>query len=458
MLRHAVTMLSTSSASPPAPSAAPLLSRAGYPRRAIQARLLRWSHAVSLLQVRDLLRFALRRLKEERLPQVAGSLTFTTVLGVVPLLTIALALFTAFPLFSAFRSSLELYFSDHLMPKMIANTVLEYLNQFASKSMRLSAVGAIALVFTAVAMMSMIDRVFNRIWRVSTPRPLVQRILMYWALLTLGPLLIGMSLSATSYLFSTTGSAVMKLRFIGTMFFGLLSLGLTTGAFTLLYATVPNRSIHWKDAAAGGLLAGLLFEAAKRLFALYITQFPTYTMVYGSIAAIPIFLVWIYMFWMITLIGALFAAAVPIVKYERWWHVPTPGSAFVDAVAILRVLCEARTKRASAAVDANRIRKRTRLGFDESEMLLENMLGAGWVARIKTELPQGRFRLRKRLRQGTERWTLIANPDQLRLADIYRRFVFDPDSEALLVKQVEHVIEDGLAQTLAAHFKAGTTA
>jgi len=436
-----------------------IIGRFSRPSRVpISNRLLRWLHAVSLLKVRDLLRFALRRLKEERLPQVAGSLTFTTVLGMVPLLTIALALFTAFPLFSAFRSSLELYFSDHLMPKMIANTVLEYLNQFAAKSMRLSAVGAIALVFTAVAMMSMIDRVFNRIWRISTPRPLLQRILMYWALLTLGPLLIGMSLSTTSYLFSNTGSAVMKLRFVGTLFYGLLSLGLTTGAFTLLYATVPNRAIDWKDAAAGGLLAGLLFEAAKRLFALYIAQFPTYTMVYGSIAAIPIFLVWIYMFWMITLAGALFAAALPIVKYERWWHVPTPGSAFVDAVAILKVLYEARLKRSSAAVDANRIRNRTRLGFDESEMLLENMLSAGWVGRIKTELPQRRFRLNKRLRQGTDRWALIANPEQVRLADIYRRFVFDTGSDATLVKQVEEVIEQGLWQSLAEHFKQDVTA
>lgn len=412
-------------------------------------------HTLTLPQLRDLLRFALRRVKEERLPQVAGSLTFTTVLGVVPLLTIALALFTAFPLFNTFRSALELYFSDHLMPRMIANTVLDYLNQFASKSMRLSTVGAIALVFTAVTMMATVDRVFNRIWRISTQRPLLQRVLMYWALLTLGPLLIGMSLSLTSFLFSSTGVAVMKLRFVGTLFYGLVSLGLTVGAFTLLYATVPNRAIDWKDAAAGGTLAGVLFELAKQGFAFYIAQFPTYTMVYGSIAAVPIFLLWIYMFWMITLTGALFAAALPIVKYERWWHVPTPGSAFVDAVAILKILHEARTRRTSAAVDANRIRKRTRLGFDESERLLETMLSAGWVARLKSDQPQARLRFKKRRHLGSERWTLIANPEHLRLAEVYRRFVFDIGSDVLLVKQVEQVIERGLPQTLAAHFKLG---
>lgn len=407
---------------------------------------------LSAPRLRDLLRFAARRLDEERLPQVAGSLTFTTVLGLVPLLTIALAIFTAFPLFNTFRAALETYFSDHLMPRMIANTVLDYLNQFAAKSMRLSAVGAVALLVTSIAMMSMIDRVFNRIWRVNTPRPLVQRILIYWALVTLGPLLIGVSLTTTSYLFSATSNAVMQLRFFGNLFYSVISLLLTIGAFTLLYVTVPNRAISWRDAAAGGALAGLAFEVAKRVFAQYVTKFPTYTMVYGSIAAIPIFLLWIYMFWMITLLGALFAAALPIVKYERWWHVPTPGSAFIEAVAILKVLFDARMTASSAAVDANRIRNRTRLGFDESEALLGKMLNAGWVARIKSDTPQRRFHLKKNAFQGTDRWTLLVNPDKLKLADVYRLFVFDAASGAPLMQQVEQVVEQGLTQTLAAHF------
>ena len=407
--------------------------------------------ALSAPRLRDLLRFAARRLDEERLPQVAGSLTFTTVLGLVPLLTIALAIFTAFPLFNTFRAALETYFSDHLMPRMIANTVLDYLNQFAAKSMRLSAVGAVALFVTAVTMMSMVDRVFNRIWRITTPRPLVQRILIYWALVTLGPLLIGVSLTITSYLFSATSSAVMQVRFLGNIFYSAVSLLLTIGAFTLLYVTVPNRAISWKDAAAGGALAGLAFEIAKRIFALYVTKFPTYTVVYGSIAAIPIFLVWIYMFWMITLIGALFAAALPIVKYERWWHVPTPGSAFIEAMAILKVLYDARTTSSSAAVDANRIRNRTRLGFDESEALLGKMLEVGWVARIKSDMPHRRFHLKKNAFQGADRWTLLANPDKLKVADVYRLFVFDAASGAPLMQQVEQAVEQGLTQTLAAH-------
>ena len=172
---------------------------------------LKFFNGLSWPQVRDLFRFAARRLDEERLPQVAGSLTFTTVLALVPVLTIALAIFTAFPLFNTFRASLEAYFVDNLMPKSVANTILGYLNQFATQSSRLSALGAVALVVTAVAMMSMIDRVFNQIWRVKTPRPLIQRMMVYWATVTLGPLMIGISMTVTSYLFTATNGAMMMM-------------------------------------------------------------------------------------------------------------------------------------------------------------------------------------------------------------------------------------------------------
>ena len=131
---------------------------------------------------------------------------------------------------------------------------------------------------------------------------------------------------------------------------------------------------------------------------------------------------------------------------------PKPGSAFVDAVAILKVLLDARTSSGSAAVDANRIRNRTRLGFDECEALLGQMLSAGWVGKIKSDPPRQRFRIGRRTRTGLERWTLLANPQQLRLADVYRLFVFDVADGAPLVKQVERAVEEGLTQTLASHF------
>jgi membrane protein len=399
----------------------------------------------------NLYRFGWRRLEEERLTQVAGSLTFTTILALVPILTIALAIFTMFPLFNTFRMSLEAYFIQSLIPKGISNTILDYLGVFAAKASRMSAVGAIALVFTTVATISMIDSTFNHIWRVKTKRPLLQRIIAYWTLITLGPLLIGISISLTAHLLKATDWMTINLPFISAFFYTAISVGLTTVAFTLLYMVIPNRFVDWRDAAWGGLIAGLAFEIAKRLFGVYLARFPSYTVIYGALAAIPIFLIWIYLSWLIILVCAIIVAALPVVKYERWWHAATPGSAFVDAMAVLQVLFEARVSGASAATDTSTIRSRTRLGFDESESLLQTMLDAGWVARIKTEPPY-RAQWGKRLTEGMDSWTLLANPQHLTVADVYRLFVFDAAGNAALARQVEVAVEQGLAQTLAAQF------
>ena len=134
-------------------------------------------------EARDLVRFAARRLREERLPQVAGSLTFTTTLALVPLLTIVLAIFTMFPAFGQVRETIDAWFVQNLMPRAIASTISGNLTQFADKAKGLSALGAVALLFTTAATMSLIERVFNQIWSVRQPRPWAQRLLVYWALL-----------------------------------------------------------------------------------------------------------------------------------------------------------------------------------------------------------------------------------------------------------------------------------
>ena len=418
-----------------------------FPFKFSRLRGLSWN------ELRDLFRFAGRRLGEERLPQVASSLTFMTILALVPMLTIALAIFTAFPLFSTFRASLEAYFVHNLMPKGIANTILNNLNQFASKSASLSAVGGVALIVTTGMTMSTVDQVFNSIWRVKTQRPFIQRALVYWALVTLGPLLIGISITGTSYLTEATNGLVIS--WLGKWFYTVMSVSLTTAAFTLLYVVVPNRFVNWRDAVWGGLFAGIAIEVAKRIFAAYVIKFPTYTVIYGALAALPIFLLWIYMLWMITLVGALIVAALPVIKHERWWHVPTPGSAFVDAMAVLQVLHHARIENASAAVSATQIRRATRLGFDESENLLQQMLEEGWVGRLTRTLPK-RLRWNRHALSHMDQWTLLANPDSLKLAEIYRLFVFNTASNAInappLAKRVEETIELGLDQSLTRYF------
>ena len=429
--------------------------------------------SLSWPEVRDLVLFAHRRLREESLPQVAGSLTFTTVFALVPLLTIALAIFTTFPLFNTFRTSLEAYFVQSVMPKSISSTILNYLTMFASKATRLSAVGAVALIFTSIAMMNLIERVFNRIWRVRGERSWTRRILVYWAIITLGPLLIGVSLTLSSQVFMATVDLFGRVPVVGAIIYTTASLALTTAGFTLLYLAVPNRDVDWQDAAWGGLVAGLAFELAKRGFAIFITQFPTYSKIYGALAALPLFLLWVYVSWVITLIGALLVAALPVVKYERWWHEAQPGGEFVDAMAIIKVLYVACKCGDTALVGAGAIRLRTRLGFDEMDNLLERMMAEGWVGRVKVDAPP-RVQWGKRVSDGSDHWVLLANVEKLTLAEVYRLFVFGgmavnsgvvavgddardvqaAREAASLAREVENAVETGLGKTLSEHFGA----
>lgn len=405
----------------------------------------RWTGA----QLRDLWHFVLRRLREERLFEVAGSLTYTSVLALVPVLTIAFAIFTTFPLFTTFRDSLEAYFVQSLMPKGIANTILDYLTQFASKASRLSALGAIFLIVTAVMMFGTVDRTLNRIWRVRESRPFLQSLVVYWALMTFGPLLIGASLTAASEFLPLLGSPPRGASMLRSAFTLLLSLSLSTLAFALLYQTVPNRFIDWREAVAGGLVAAVAFETTRRLFAFAINIGGGYRAIYGALAAIPIFLIWVYLFWLITLLGAVVAAALPVMRYERWWHRAAPGSEFLDAMAVLRVLFDARE--GNAAVDVLQIRELTHLGFEESDSLLQRMLDAGWVGRLRTQRSRG-LRLRRRTQAQKERWTLLANPDKLTLAEVYSVFAFMPMPGSPLSDRVAQAIGRDLSLSVARYF------
>jgi membrane protein len=313
--------------------------------------------------------------------------------------------------------------------------------------------------------MGMIERIFNQIWRVRRQRPMLQRVMVYWALLTFGPILFGLSLTVTSQLFLATSGLATVAPFFSALFYTAVSVALTTGAYTLLYTAVPNRFVDWRDAVWGALVAALAFEIAKRGFGVFIRQFPTYTLIYGALAALPLFLVWIYVSWLITLVGAVLAAALPIIKYERWWHQPVPGSAFVDAMAVLRVLETSARKTGSALVTSAAIRARTRIGFEEMTVLLDQMVGAGWVGRVQSEVPD-KARWGRSAPEGLDNWVLLIDPEKLKLSDVYRMFVFggvtaapqhDDDQAvdaAMLARKVEEAVERGLDQTLARHVQA----
>jgi membrane protein len=290
--------------------------------------------------------------------------------------------------------------------------------------------------------------VFNQIWSVKQKRPLFKRMLVYWALITFAPLLLGASLTVTSYLIAATSGVVDSLPG-SKMMYTTASILFTSCAFSLLYMAVPNRPVDWRDAAWGGLVAGVLFEIAKRSFAAFVIQIPTYTVVYGAVAIIPIFLIWIYTSWLITLFGAVIAASLPIVKYERWWHLPQPGSRFIDAMAVLEVLFEARTQSTHLGVTSWDIRKKTRLGIDEIEELLTQMTQAGWVGCLHEA---GLKADKSHHLRGSESWVLLARPDLILMSHVYRVFLFEPQTETRLTRKVEAAIEQGLQESLEDYF------
>jgi len=370
------------------------------------------------------LRFAARRLRDERIADVAGSLTYTTVLSLVPLLTVALALFTAFPLFDQFRVNLQGWLVSSLLPDAISKGVMTYLNQFAAKAARISAVGGIFLVITSIALFFTIDGAFNTIWRVREPRPVLQRLLLYWAVITVGPLLFGASLTLTSLI---VGRAHANGGAFGSELFELLPPLFSVAAFTFAYWVLPNKKVKLADAFTGGLLAGVAFEVAKKLFALFVTRFNTYTTVYGTFAAVPIFLLWVYLCWLITLFGAAIAATVPALRDERWRQVPESGDAFLDAMAVLELLWRARQPAVGAAAGArlDELRAGTRLGVTELEDVLARLIATGWVARLGTHAPRAPAGVRLGLRQpqrDEERWALVVDARDIRVSDVFRAF------------------------------------
>ena len=399
------------------------------------------------------LRFMARRFSHARLQQVAGNLTFTTLLSLVPLLTIALALFTMFPAFGTLRASLQAYFTQVMMPKPIATTVLRYLTIFTNKAGSLSVIGAVGVLLGSVALISMIERSFNQIWQVRHPRLWYKRLALCLSIGVLGPFILAISLTFTTQIYAFSGGSIRHPSFWQASFYALLSLLWTMAAFTLIYVVIPNRTVLWREAVCGGIFSAIAFEIAKRLFAIFIIQFSTYKSIYGALTAVPVFLVWIYLSWLITLSGAAFVAAMHYLWHGRWRHVPSRGSAFVEALDILEVLQEAR----GDGVDEATLRQRTGLGLDEIEAALHRMQEAGWVEMFH---PAALVRLRERKLRANRAdvWRLTVDPDQLTLAQVFRLFVFDPPMDSPIAKKIDRVIGEGLGESLSRHFARDVSA
>jgi len=239
----------------------------------------------------------------------AGHLTYVSMLSLVPLLVVMFTVFSAFPMFDEMRENLEQALFANLLPTS-SEQLEEYLNEFVTNASKMTAIGVGFLFIVAIMLMSAIDKALNNIWRDSSKRHWLVSFAVYWMLLTLGPVLIGSGLAATSYFISLSQFADEYVSGVQNFVLWFVPIVTSFVFFVLMYQLVPNRQVKFRYAAFGAVIAALLFELSKQLFSLYITFFPTYQAIYGALATIPILIVWIYLSWLIVLIGAVLTVSL----------------------------------------------------------------------------------------------------------------------------------------------------
>ena len=256
------------------------------------------------------IRFVVERWSHDRCPQIAGSLAFTTLLALVPTFAIAVAILSRTPIFGEIMVQLKVFLLLNLAPEIAGKIITVYMGEFAHNARRLTVLGLAILFVTAVALMLTIDRSLNSIWRSHQKRPVLVSVLAYVMLLSVGPLLIGLSVSITTYLMSLPEKVGNVPSQAQPFLLQAIPTAVSTVTFFLIYRLVPHRKVPWKHALAGGVVAAVLFEAAKQGFAMYVAYAPMYSVVYGAFAAFPFFLLWVYLSWLIVLLGAELAASL----------------------------------------------------------------------------------------------------------------------------------------------------
>ncbi|MDO9054029.1 MAG: YihY family inner membrane protein [Gallionella sp.] len=322
------------------------------------------------------IRFVAARFVQDRCAQIAASLAFTTLLSLVPLVTIALTIFSAFPVFDDFSIQIKSYLLNNLMPNTAGKVITHYMEQFAESAGRLSAVGVVFLAVTAMLMMLTISQAFNTIWRVHRPRPMLKLFVAYWAVLTLAPLLVGASLSLTSWLVGLSLGYAKHIPIFGVGALKILPVLFTTLAFAMMFRLIPNRYVPRTHALVGGILAAVLFETMNRVFGYYIGHFPTYKLVYGAFASVPIFLMWIYFSWLIILLGAVVTASLPHWRTPEAQHLPAVEK-MLDALRVLKMMSGGMRQGKIMTIPA--LSKALHLGFFSLELIMERLVGAGMV-------------------------------------------------------------------------------
>ena len=278
--------------------------------------LYRWSERLrDRARAASFARFLWRRFLDDRLFEAAGALSYTTVFALVPLSMVVFGVLSAFPAFNDWSGQLSDYIFSNFVPSS-ARKVEGYLRQISSNTGQLTTAGVIALVVSLLITLTSVEATFNRIWRVKTARPKFGRFLVYWTVLTLGALVAATSLALSTRFFALAVFETEPGRALEAVMLRLAPMTIELVAFAAIFRVVPHRTIKWRHAIAGALLSVLLFEVVKWGIGLYLGSFGSYQKIYGPLAFIPIFLLWIYLGWVSILLGASVAASMSAFRYQ----------------------------------------------------------------------------------------------------------------------------------------------
>lgn len=299
-------------------------------------------------------RFLLRRFFADRATHSAAALTYTTLFAVVPVMTVTFAMLSAVPAFQDSGEQIQNFIFRNFVPSSGA-TVQQYLRDFTAQARQLTWIGVALLAVTAFLMLVTIEKAFNAIWRVRQPRRGVSSFLLYWAILSLGPLLLGAGFAVTTYIASLSLLSGPDALIGAKTLLAFAPLLFSTAAFTLIYSAVPNARVPLRHALIGGLFAAVLVEVAKALFGLFVSLFPGYQLIYGAFATVPLFLLWIYLSWLIVLFGAELVCNLASARHWRRESLPR----LLVVLGVLRVFHE-----------------RQQLGLAVHH---DDMPGAGWL-------------------------------------------------------------------------------
>ena len=348
--------------------------------------------------------FVVRRFSEERVPQAAASMTFTTLLALVPVLTVMVAVASIFPVFDRWSDSFVSFVNQTIVPQG-ADMVFDYIDAFRDQANRLTAIGSVMLVVTSLMLIRTIDNAFNRIWRVNTQRPWMMQFLVYWALLTFGPLSLGVGISfmvgsvQDSVLSSGTQQwadalkTAARLAFMTVLLWG-------------LYRFVPNRFVPARQAFVGALITAFCLETARFLFTWYMGNFDGYRSIYGAFAAVPFFLLWLNLLWTLVLGGAVLTSSLSYWQGEAFRRGVDSRGRFDDVLKILLLLDAAQKEGRTLSVQE--FRRHINMGYDELGELLEKLARYGYIY------------------SGRQGWVLKTGADSIELSELFKLFVYRP--------------------------------